>query len=345
MISEEISKKAKEIDKIIEAFLPKEEGLAKTVAEAMNYSIHVGGKRIRPMLMQLSYEMFGGSRPEELYPFMAAIEMIHTYSLCHDDLPAMDNDSMRRGKPSTHAKFGEAMGILAGDGLLNYAFETVLRQVRQVRRGDGSGVRQGDGSEFSFFPRKSPESFSDPKNENSEPSPRLTPEPSPILTLTALAILADKAGINGMIGGQVVDIESENAGSSVTLDTVKFIHEKKTAAMIESSLMIGTALAGATDEEIKVMENIGSDVGLAFQIRDDILDIEGNEDSLGKPVGSDEENGKTTYVSLVGLERAKEDVKTLSKRAVDSLTGLHCGGNEAAVFLKEMIEWMVLRDH
>ncbi len=312
MISEDISKKAKLIDEIIETFLPKEEGLAKSVAEAMNYSVHVGGKRIRPMLMMQSYEMFGGSDPSDtLYPFMAAIEMIHTYSLCHDDLPAMDNDDMRRGKPSTHAKFGEAMGILAGDGLLNYAFETAFRAFGPDRS------KIGDGS-----------------------------DPTRDLTRIArsLAILADKAGINGMIGGQVVDIESENAGSAVTLDTVKFIHEKKTAAMIESSLMIGAALAGAGDKDIEMLEKIGSDIGLAFQIRDDILDIEGDENALGKPVGSDEENGKTTYVSLVGLSQAKEDVKALSQRAISLTDSLSCGDNEAAAFLKELIEWMILRD-
>ena len=305
MFTEEITKKAKQIDGIIEAFLPKEEGLARTVAQAMNYSIHVGGKRIRPMLMMEAYGMFNGANdPEELYPFMAAIEMIHTYSLCHDDLPAMDNDDMRRGMPSTHAKFGEAMGILAGDGLLNYAFETALRAFDQKDASEGYQIRVS----------------------------------------RALKILADKAGINGMIGGQVVDIESENADSSVTLDTVKFIHEKKTAAMIESSLMIGAALAGADDKDIETMEKIGSDVGLAFQIRDDILDIEGDENALGKPFGSDEENGKTTYVSLVGSDQAKEDVKTLSERAIASIDSLSCGENEASVFLKELIKWMILRD-
>ncbi len=295
-IEKKISEKAEKINEIIEQFLPKEEGLAKTVAKAMNYSIHAGGKRLRPMLMMETYEMFGGGEaPIVLNPFMAAIEMIHTYSLCHDDLPAMDNDDTRRGQPSTHAKFGEAMGILAGDALLNYAFETALRAFETVS--------------------------SD--------------------TVKALRILANKAGIYGMVAGQVVDIESEDRPGDVTMDTIKFIHENKTAAMIESSMMIGAALAGASDEEIGMMEKIGSDVGLAFQIRDDILDVTGDEKTLGKPIGSDEENGKTTYVSLVGLEQAEKDVEAISARALSNLASLP--GDKA--FLTELIQYLINRDN
>ncbi len=297
MISEDICKKAKQIDEIIESYLPKEEGLANTVMEAMNYSIHAGGKRLRPMLMMETFAMFGGKDPEKiLYPFMAAIEMIHTYSLCHDDLPAMDNDEYRRGQKSTHAQFGEAMGILAGDALLNYAFETALES---------------------------------------------TPSDS---VFKALKVLARKAGIYGMIGGQVVDIESEGKPDDVTMDTIRFIHENKTAAMIESSLMIGAILAGAEDSDVQKLEKIGSDVGLAFQIMDDILDITGDSETLGKPVGSDEENGKVTYVSLVGLRQAKEDVATISSRALDELLGIVGSTNEHGVFLRDLIASLTYRD-
>ena len=300
-LSEKIKEKAEFIDEVIDSFLPEEKGEALTVTEAMNYSIHVGGKRLRPMLMMETYRLFGGSNIEglaksPLFAFMAAIEMIHTYSLCHDDLPAMDNDEYRRGKKSTHAQFGEAMGILAGDALLNYAFETALKAF------DMAG---------------------------SEDTARI---------IKSLRILADKAGINGMIGGQVVDIESEN--KTVPMSTIKYIHENKTAAMIESSMMIGAALAGASLSELRVLESVGSDVGLAFQIQDDILDVTSTSEVLGKPVGSDEKNGKTTYVSLAGLDRAREDVKVLSLRAIDNLKSL---GREND-FLSELIVSLTNRD-
>ena len=305
-INDIISEKAKAIDAIIDEFLPKEEGLAKTVMTAMNYSIHVGGKRLRPMFMQETYRMFGGADEKIVHPFMSAIEMIHTYSLCHDDLPAMDNDMMRRGKKSTHAMFGEAMGILAGDALLNYAFETALSAFDLIT---------GD--------------------EEIQQTKRIA---------AALRILADKAGINGMIAGQVVDIESEDAPSEVTMDTIRFIHEKKTAAMIESSMMIGAVLAGAGDEEVKTMEEIGSSVGLAFQIQDDILDITGSDEVLGKPTGSDDKNNKATYVTLVGLDEAKNDVKRISESAMEKLSGLPGSSTEAGVFLAELIGYLIVRD-
>ena len=306
MILADISKKAAKIDEIIENYLPAEEGLAATVMTAMNYSIHAGGKRLRPMLMMEAYGMFGGKYPkEELYPFMAAIEMIHTYSLCHDDLPAMDNDDLRRGIPSTHAKFGEAMGILAGDGLLNYAFETALKAF--------DGISGNDADDMIRMKR----------------------------TVRALSILADKAGIYGMIAGQVADIEAENDPSCANMDTVRFIHENKTAAMIESSLMIGAALAGAGEEDISKMEQIGSDVGLAFQIRDDILDVTGDEKTLGKPVGSDAQNGKTTYVSLTGLDKAREDVSSISEHALQLLSTIPKDSN----FLAELIRYLVYREN
>lgn len=306
MIKDIIAERVKETDAIIEGFLPEETGFARTVREAMNYSIHVGGKRLRPILMQEVYRMFGGSREDILHPFMAAIEMIHTYSLCHDDLPAMDNDMLRRGKPSTHAKFGEAMGILAGDGLLNYAFETAMKAFDSVKEDDA------------------------------------------VLTwnvIRSLRILADKAGIYGMIGGQVADVEAEDQpAEDITMDRIGFIHENKTAAMIESSMMIGAALAEASPEDLDRVEKIGSDIGLAFQIRDDILDVTGDDKTLGKPAGSDERNGKATYVSLVGYEKAVEDVAAISQRAVDLLEELPQGAGVKGQVLKELIRSLVNRD-
>ena len=288
----ELELKVKEIEKIICRYLPEEEGPAKTVKEAMNYSVLAGGKRLRPMLMQETFTMFGG-QGELVYPFMAGIEMIHTYSLVHDDLPAMDNDLYRRGKKTTHAVYGETMGILAGDGLLNYAFETALKAF------------------------------------DIELSPSV---------VKAARILADKAGIHGMVGGQVVDIESENS-EDVSLETIEFIHEHKTAALIEASMMIGAVLAGAGEAELKKIEQIGSDVGLAFQIQDDILDVTSTTEVLGKPVGSDDRNQKTTYVSLKGLDQAKADVERISNRALDLLNELPYENP----FLYELIRKLISR--
>lgn len=298
----EVELRTKFIDNIIDTYLPEESGEAAIVKEAVNYSIHVGGKRLRPMFMMETYRLFAGDISESeiakspLAPFMAAIEMIHTYSLCHDDLPAMDNDEYRRGKKSTHAQFGEAMGILAGDALLNYAFETALGAFDLISAADN------------------------------------------IKVVNSLKILADKAGINGMIGGQTVDIQSENV--PIGMDTIKYIHENKTAAMIESSMMIGGILAGASYEEAKVLETVASDIGLAFQIRDDILDVTSTAEVLGKPIGSDEKNGKTTYVSLVGLDKAMEDVVNISERAIDNLDSLGRSND----FLRQLIISLTNRD-
>ena len=287
-----------------------EKQMEDVTVKAAVYSLNAGGKRLRPLMMRLTALMTGC--PEEkmadvLY-YAATLEMIHTYSLCHDDLPAMDNDTMRRGMPSTFAKFGEAMGILAGDALLNYAFETAQKT-------------------FDAIPEDAPDAAVRMKK-----------------VAKAFSILSKKAGIYGMIAGQVADIEAEDDPSHATMDTIRFVHENKTAAMIESSMMIGAALAGATKEEIQTMETIGSDVGLAFQIVDDILDITGDKEALGKPIGSDERNGKVTYVSLVGLEKAREDVKMLSKRAQDSLAGLAQSQNAHGAFLKELITALIDRD-
>lgn len=282
----------KEVEQIVTSFLPKEEGYQKTVLEAMNYSVSAGGKRLRPMLMLETYRMFGGTS-KVIEPFMEAIEMIHTYSLIHDDLPAMDNDEYRRGRKTTHVVYGEAMAILAGDALLNYAFETAA-------------------------------------------SAFVLDEGNPAIG-KAFMILASKAGVYGMIGGQVVDVESE--GKEIDADTLKFIHIHKTSALLESAMLIGAVLAGASEQQQRTVELAARELGLAFQIRDDILDVTGNTDELGKPVGSDEKNHKNTYVALEGLEKAKEDVKRYSESAIDRLKSLPVR-NE---FLYELIEELIDR--
>lgn len=289
---EELQTKIHEIEDIVYGFLPEEKGLQKTVIEAMNYSVKAGGKRLRPMLMQETYALFGGnSRVVE--HFMAAIELIHTYSLVHDDLPALDNDEYRRGKKTTHAVFGETMGILAGDALLNYAFEIASR------------------------------AFDIEMNVN---------------VAKALQILARKAGIYGMIGGQIADIESE--GKSVGIDVVEFIHRLKCGALIESAMLIGAVLAGASEEEQAIVEKIGADVGYAFQIQDDILDVISTTEVLGKPVGSDDKNEKSTYVSIKGLEQAKTDVAAISDRALTNLASLPFKNT----FLENLIRMLIDRD-
>ncbi len=274
-LAQEINNRVEAIEAVIRRYLPREEGYQKTVIEAMNYSVLAGGKRLRPMLMQETYRLFGG-RSEVIEPFMAAIEMIHTYSLVHDDLPAMDNDEYRRGRKTTHIVYGEAMGILAGDGLLNYAFETALKAFELE-----------------------PENGNIPK---------------------ALKLLAGKAGIHGMIGGQTVDVEY--AGKTLSEERLDFIYRLKTSALLEASMLIGAVLAGATRNEQRLIEQAASELGLAFQIQDDILDVTGTQETLGKPVGSDEKNQKTTYVTLKGIDRARQDVADLSRRAVERLEGL-----------------------
>lgn len=289
---DELQKKTQEIEELLGRFLPKEEGFQKIVLEAMNYSVTAGGKRLRPMLMRETYRMFGGEG-KVIEPFMAAIEMIHTYSLVHDDLPAMDNDEYRRGKKTTHAVYGEAFGILAGDALLNFAFETA------------AGAFDLELSER---------------------------------TARAMQILAGKAGIYGMIGGQVVDVESE--GQAVSKDKLDFIYRLKTSALIESSMMIGAVLAGASGEETEKIRKVAEDVGVAFQIQDDILDVTSTLEVLGKPINSDDKNHKTTYVTLEGLEKAKQDVERISRRAIETLDSLDCQNP----FLVELITMLITRE-
>ena len=294
-ISDEIAKRASDIETRIRRFLPEQYEYQKTIVDAMSYSVLAGGKRLRPMLMEAAYQMFDGIG-QDIDSFMAAIEMIHTYSLVHDDLPAIDNDMYRRGKKTTHAVYGEAMGILAGDALLNYAFETVADALVRCN-GDMRMIR-------------------------------------------AYAVLSRKAGIYGMIGGQVVDVESEKKGQKVDQNCLDFIYRLKTGALIEASLMIGAILAGASDEEVTFMEQAGTKLGLAFQIQDDILDVTSSLEVLGKPIGSDERNEKATYVALEGLEKAKTEVERLSKEAVQILDGL----KKDHTFLKELFLYLIHRE-
>jgi len=299
-IREELGARAKHVEDILVSYLPQEEYLQKTIFEAMNYSLLAGGKRIRPILMEEAYLMFAkakGVSTQGIKAFMAAMEMIHTYSLVHDDLPAMDNDEYRRGKKTTHAVYGETMGILAGDALLNYAFETAA------------------------------DAFS---SEDVNPS-----------YLKAYQVLAKKAGAYGMIGGQVVDIETEGmSAEEVTIERLEYIHLLKTAALLESSLMIGAILGGATAEEVATMEQIGRKVGVAFQIQDDVLDVTSSMEVLGKPIGSDEKNNKVTYVTLLGLEKAQEAVEKLSNEALLLLEQLPVKSE----FLKETIVYLIHRE-
>ena len=293
---EELQQKVEHINNVLEKFLPVEEGQQRIIFEAMNYSVRAGGKRLRPILMEETYHMFGGSSAV-IEPFMAAIEMIHTYSLVHDDLPAMDNDEYRRGKKTTHAVYGEAMGILAGDALLNLAYENAAKAF---------GMEVADAR-----------------------------------VARAFAVLAKKAGVYGMVGGQVVDVESEKSDDCpITREKLDFIYRLKTGALIESSMMIGAILAGASSDEVSRVEQIAAKLGLAFQIQDDVLDVTSSLEVLGKPVGSDEKNNKATYVTFEGLDKAVSDVERISKEAEKLLDDL--GYDDA--FLKELFEYLIHRE-
>ena len=282
-----------EIETILAAYLPPASGFQSTIMEAMEYSLLAGGKRLRPMLMQEMYQMFGGTG-KEIECFMSAIEMIHTYSLVHDDLPAMDDDAYRRGQLTTHKKFGEDMGILAGDALLNYAFEVALQA-------------------FDMAPERTH------------------------FIAKALQVLGRKAGIYGMLGGQVIDVQA--SGQTINGEKLEVIFALKTSALIEASMMIGAILAGATEQEVLCVESIASKIGLAFQIQDDILDVTSSTEVLGKPVRSDEKNEKTTYISLYGLEVSQQAVASISQEAINQLDTLQ----KECLFLKWLIDTLINR--
>ncbi len=290
----QMKQKVQKIEDILQEYLPKQRGYQSVIMEAMGYSLLAGGKRLRPMLMQETFHLYDGTS-KALRPFMAALEMIHTYSLVHDDLPAMDNDEYRRGRKTTHIVYGEDMGILAGDALLNYAFETAFRA--------------------------------------------FVIEPEDSLAIgRALAVLGEKAGIYGMIGGQVIDVKE--TGHAVERDVLDTIYRLKTAALIEAAMMIGAILGGASEEDVKKVERIAEYVGVAFQIQDDILDVTSTSEVLGKPVHSDEKNEKTTYVTLMGIDEAKKEVERLSNEAITLLHQLP--GKNA--FLEELLIQLIHRN-
>lgn len=293
VFKQEQEKNISYIEDVLKKYLPKNPSFQKTIYDAMEYSVMAGGKRLRPMMMYQAYKMFGGEDKELIETFMAAIEMIHTYSLVHDDLPAMDNDTYRRGRKTTHVVYGEDMGILAGDALLNFAYETAIKGASAAKAAKNA--------------------------------------------INALAILSKKAGIMGMVGGQVVDVEL--TGKKLDEERLDFIFKLKTGALLEASLMVGAALAGADEKYIELMEQAGLNIGMAFQIQDDILDVTSTTEELGKPVHSDEKNDKTTYVSLYGLEKSHEDVEKYSKKALSIMEELPYENQ----FLYTLIEKLINR--
>lgn len=285
--NEQLKLKVEDINRVIREYLPKEEGMQHRVIEAANYSVEAGGKRVRPLIMLETYKLFGGDNESEVYPFMAALECIHSYSLVHDDLPAMDNDDYRRGRLTTHKKYGEDFGVLAGDALLNYAYEIMLSSIT-----------------------------------------KLTAD-KVVKAVRAAQIIAYKAGIYGMVGGQSLDVWLTD--KSMDDKQLDFIFNLKTGALIEAAFMAGAVLAGADESAVADIEKAGNKVGVAFQIKDDILDVTSTQEKLGKPVFSDEKNNKTTYVTLYGMDKADRDVEVLSKEAVDIINKY--GNNDFLVSL------------
>ncbi|WP_373598343.1 polyprenyl synthetase family protein [Paraclostridium bifermentans] len=291
---DDLKSKVVTVENLLNEYMPKEEGYQKTICEAMNYSLKAGGKRLRPILTLEACKIVGGNE-KDVIPFAVAIEMIHTYSLIHDDLPALDNDDLRRGRATNHKVYGEAMAILAGDGLLNYAYEIMLR-----------------------------ESIG---KENSEKY------------LRAINEIAKASGIYGMIGGQVVDIESEN--KKINIDKLDFIHMNKTAAIMVGCMRAGAIIGGADEVQLENITKYAKNIGLSFQIVDDILDIVGDESKLGKKVGSDIDNDKSTYPSLLGLEKSKEIANELIQEAKLSINNV----NSNSEFLNGLADYIVDREY
>ncbi|HPV84661.1 MAG TPA: polyprenyl synthetase family protein [Sedimentibacter sp.] len=281
------------VDEYLGQIIEVKENPQKIIYQAVNYSLLSGGKRLRPVLFLGAYELFRDDLKKAL-PFACAMEMIHTYSLIHDDLPAMDNDDYRRGKLSNHKKFGEARAILAGDALLNKAFETGLDAAINLKD---------------------------------------------INAIKALKLIADSSGTEGMIGGQVIDIDGENKISSI--EDLKYMYSLKTGAIIKSSVTAGATLAGATENEIKLLENYAEKVGIAFQIMDDILDVTSTQEKLGKLIGSDAANNKTTYLTFKSIDEARKDVEKFTDEAIKSLSLF---GNRA-IYLIELAKYLTSREN
>ena len=301
--SEQMDSLVADCEAALDRFLPDPERMpageapAATVAAAMRYSAMAGGKRLRPLLIARISDIYGGRRALA-EPFMAALEMIHSYSLVHDDLPAMDDDEYRRGRKTTHIVYGEGMAVLAGDGLLNLAYETAAAAFDEAA------------------------------------SPQET-----AAVIRALRILMRNAGIYGMVGGQCADLEAEGRQEAADEALLEYIHSHKTACMISSGFVIGAVLAGAPQEDVRLLEKIAFNIGVAFQIQDDILDVVGDSRELGKSIGSDEKDGKTTYVSLYGLEKASADVRRLTDEALAWLDALSVRDG----FLRTLILQLVSR--
>ena len=274
----------------LKLYMQKSKNISPEITEAMEYSLCGGGKRIRPVLMRAVYELFSDAETERIIPFACALEMIHTYSLIHDDLPAMDNSDLRRGRATSHKVFGEAMAVLAGDALLNLAFETALQA-----------------------------------------------KTAPEITVRALRVMAECSGIHGMIGGQVIDILNE--GKEISLSLLNELQEKKTAALLAAACVCGAVVGGASDADVENMRKFAIYLGLAFQIKDDILDVEGDAQALGKPTGNDEACQKNTYVSLMGLDEAKRKLAeyTASAREIANAYGAR------AQFLLELTDYLLNR--
>ncbi|MDR1829141.1 MAG: polyprenyl synthetase family protein [Candidatus Fibromonas sp.] len=275
-------------EECLRSYIPNENEIPGTLHSAMRYALLIGGKRLRPALARAAYEFFGGKQSESICLAMCALEMLHTFSLIHDDLPCMDDDDFRRGKPSTHKVYGEATAVLAGDALCIFAFELI------ARAGSAAVIEE----------------------------------------------LAHSLGTRGMIGGQIIDIESE--GKSVDLATVDYIHHHKTAALIEASLVIGALLANAEKEDLEHIREFGRGIGLVFQIVDDILDIESSTEKLGKDVGSDVKNGKATYPAVLGLEASKQKATELYNKSLTHLEGLRGRNTET---LRNIAALIIERTH
>lgn len=304
---QELKNKVFEAESVIKSYMPDVIEMQHTVLEAMEYTISAGGKRIRPVLMKACYDMLGGN-DKLIEPFMAAIEMIHTYSLIHDDLPALDNDDYRRGRKTAHVVYGEAMAILAGDGLLNYSYETASKAFLMIDEADINDVA---GIKEEITKRKRVEK--------------------------AMSILARNPGVYGMIGGQVVDVEL--TGQTLSKEQLEYIYNNKTGALIEAAMTIGAVLAGATDELVDKISKTAYNIGMAFQIQDDILDETATFEELGKPIHSDQDSGKVTYVTIHGMDEARDKVKSLSESAIDTINELKGDGE----FLIELVKFLIHR--
>lgn len=278
------------IEEYLGSCLPKGELREQKLIDAMRYSLRAGGKRVRPRLA-LEFCALCGGNPEAALPFACAVELIHTYSLIHDDLPCMDDDDMRRGQPSNHKVFGESTALLAGDALLTLAFE--------VMTSDEAAAA------------------------SSERACRL-----------AVHILASRAGAVGMVGGQVIDLENEN--KSAPIEILREMDEKKTARLIQAACELGCIAAGADEEKIRAASLYGECLGIAFQIQDDILDCTASVQELGKPVGSDVDNNKSTYVSLLGIDKCRELVDELTARAIEALNVFDADSSELSDYAREL---------